>query len=88
MSPQIWLALLHPNILREISQVPAVECLLIDMHFLEFLGANVFDDRPFIVMPYLKNGNARDYVNDHPDCNRTLIVRHSRSHGTQVTNLG
>ena len=40
----------------------------------EFLGANVFDDRPFIVMPFLKNGNARDYVHTHPDCNRVLIV--------------
>jgi hypothetical protein len=41
---------------------------------LEFLGANELDDKPFIVMPYLKNGKARDYANDHPGCNRLLIV--------------
>jgi serine/threonine protein kinase len=40
----------------------------------EFLGANVFDDRPFIVMTYMKNGNARDYVHQHPDCNCLEIV--------------
>jgi serine/threonine protein kinase len=40
----------------------------------EFLGANELDDKPFIVMPYLKNGNARDYVQSHPDCDRLRIV--------------
>jgi serine/threonine protein kinase len=47
----------------------------------EFLGANIFDDRPFIVMPFLKNGNARDYVYDHPDCDRIMIVRCTYSQG-------
>ena len=42
---------------------------------LEFLGANEFDDRPFVVMPYLENGNARDYVRSHPECDRLRIVR-------------
>jgi hypothetical protein len=32
------------------------------------------DDRPFIVMPYMKNGNARQYVQQHPECNRLQIV--------------
>jgi|ERR1700722_398319 len=41
----------------------------------EFLGANIFDDRPFIVMPFLRNGNARDYVYNHPNCDRMMIVR-------------
>lgn len=32
------------------------------------------DDKPFIVMPYLKNGNVRDYIRRYPDCDRLLIV--------------
>lgn len=40
----------------------------------EFLGANVLDERPFILMPYLKNGNARDYLNHHPYSDRQTIV--------------
>jgi hypothetical protein len=43
-------------------------------HILQFLGANEWDERPFIVMPYLQNGNARDYVRDHPDCDRLRMV--------------
>jgi len=49
---------------------------LLHPHILQFLGANVFDDRPFIVMPYLKNGNAWGYVHSHPDCNRISILHH------------
>ena len=45
------------------------------LQYLEFLGANELDDKPFIVMPYLKNGNARDYVQKHPNCDRLRIVR-------------
>ncbi|KIM77885.1 hypothetical protein PILCRDRAFT_824860 [Piloderma croceum F 1598] len=45
-------------------------------HVLQFLRANELDDRPFIVMPYLKNGNARDYVQSHPDCDLLQIVYH------------
>ena len=41
----------------------------------EFLGANILDDRPFIVMPYLKNGNSRDYLQKHPNSDRLHIVR-------------
>ncbi|KZP06232.1 kinase-like protein [Athelia psychrophila] len=43
-------------------------------HILPFLGANIWDDRPFIVMPYLKNGNARDYIQNYPECNRAAIL--------------
>ncbi|KZP31913.1 kinase-like protein [Athelia psychrophila] len=43
-------------------------------HILPFLGANVWGDRPFIVMPYLKNGNARDYIQNYPECNRAAIL--------------
>ncbi|KZP06260.1 kinase-like protein [Athelia psychrophila] len=43
-------------------------------HILPFLGANVWGDRPFIVMPYLKNGNARDYIDNYPECNRAAIL--------------
>ncbi|KAF8153325.1 kinase-like domain-containing protein [Crassisporium funariophilum] len=46
-------------------------------HVLQFLGANVFDDKPFIVMPYLKNGNARDYLQSNPNCDRVRILHHS-----------
>jgi serine/threonine protein kinase len=49
------------------------------IHITEFLGANIFDDRPFIVMPFLRNGNARDYVYNHPDCDRIAIVRRTYS---------
>jgi len=45
-------------------------------HVLQFLGANELDDKPFIVMPYLKNGNAHDYVQSHPDCERLRIFQH------------
>lgn len=41
---------------------------------LEFLGANVLDDRPFIVMPYLKNGNARQYIVAYPECDLLPLV--------------
>jgi len=33
------------------------------------------DDKPFIVVPYLANGNARDYLVAHPKGNRLHIVR-------------
>jgi hypothetical protein len=55
-----------------ISLWPENEQLL--MLYSEFLGANELDNRPFIVMPYLKNGNARDYVEGHPSCDRLQIV--------------
>jgi hypothetical protein len=45
------------------------ECLL------EFLGANIFDEKPFMVMPYLANGNARDYLLDHSNTDPLPIVR-------------
>ena len=64
----------HTHVLRDIiSNLRATDCLRAPI-YLEFLGANELDDKPFIVMPYLKNGNARDYVDGHPGCNRLLIV--------------
>ena len=46
------------------------ECMVL----VEFLGANVLDEKPFIVMPYLANGNARDYLQEHPNTDRLQIV--------------
>jgi serine/threonine protein kinase len=45
-----------------------------NLYLLEFLGANILDDKPFIVMPYLKHGNVRAYLKAHPDDNRLQIV--------------
>ncbi|KAF7971719.1 hypothetical protein HWV62_20085 [Athelia sp. TMB] len=39
-----------------------------------FLGANVLDENPFIVMPYMKNGNARNYLASHQDCDRNKLL--------------
>jgi serine/threonine protein kinase len=48
---------------------------LVSNHFLEeFFGANILDEKPFIVMPYLVNGNARDYLLEHPNEDRLQIV--------------
>jgi hypothetical protein len=46
----------------------------------EFLGANVLDEKPFIVTPYLMNGNARNYFLEHPDGDRLHIVRFLYTH--------
>jgi hypothetical protein len=45
----------------------------------EFLGANTLDDKPFIVMPFLKNGNARHYIQTHPTFDRLVLVNSFRS---------
>jgi hypothetical protein len=37
-------------------------------------GANILDERPFIVMPFMQNGNARDYIHDHPTFDRLKLV--------------
>ena len=47
---------------------------VLHLYFLEFLGANVVDDTPFIVMPFLSNGNAWSYVLANPACDRVKIV--------------
>lgn len=54
----------------------AIWSLLRHPSILQFLGANEFDDKPFIVMPYLKNGNAREYIQRHPECDRLQILYH------------
>ena len=69
---QTWVALRHPHILRKIYCCGSVSVLRFTLP--EFLGANAFDDNPFIVMPYRKNGNARDYVIEYPECDRVTIV--------------
>lgn len=61
--PTFFVSLLFDDI-----TVKSTHCII------EFLGANVLDERPFIVMPYLKNGNARTYLEEHPNCDRLLIV--------------
>ena len=71
---QTWASIRHPNILRKF----ALEIYLIfiaDLRLLEFLGANILDDKPFILMPYLKNGNVQAYLKEHPDGDRLKIVR-------------
>jgi serine/threonine protein kinase len=80
---QMWSRIRHPNILRKF----VFEIYLIyiaDLCLLEFLGANILDDKPFIVMPYLKHGNVRAYLNAHPDDNRLQIVRTSMLPGRQL----
>jgi serine/threonine protein kinase len=32
------------------------------------------DDKPFIVMPLMRNGNAFDFVQNNPSCSRVRIV--------------
>ena len=44
------------------------------MVLVEFLGANVLDEKPFIVMPYLANGNVQNYLQEHPNADRLQIV--------------
>jgi serine/threonine protein kinase len=39
-----------------------------------FFGANDFDDTPFIVMRYMPNGNAREFLQKIPTYNRLNIV--------------
>ena len=41
----------------------------------EFLGANILDDEPFIVMPMIPNGNICDYILKNPNCDRLRLVR-------------
>lgn len=40
----------------------------------EFIGANVLDNKPFIVTPIMDNGNAMVYIQKHPTCDRLTIV--------------
>jgi serine/threonine protein kinase len=48
--------------------------LIISSTSLEFLGGNTLDDSPFIVMPFMKNGNATDYIEMNPQFNRFKMV--------------
>jgi serine/threonine protein kinase len=67
----MWSTIRHPNILRESVYTEDISST---QYLVEFLGANILDDKPFIVMPYLPNGNARDYLLKHPNGDRLKIV--------------
>lgn len=41
----------------------------------EFIGANILDKTPFIVTPYLRNGNARQYISVNPECDLLRLLR-------------
>ena len=69
---QVWSKIRHPNVLRESQPSMVIDVDLTDT--LEFLGANILDKRPFIVIPYLRNGNSRDYLEQHPNGDRMQIV--------------
>jgi hypothetical protein len=57
-------------------------------NFSEFLGANVLDNKPFIVTPIMDNGNARLYIQNHPDCDRLEIVSSKLMVQIQVSEFG
>jgi hypothetical protein len=42
------------------------------------------DDEPFIVMPFIKRGNVRDYIHTNPQCDRVRIVSYRR-HQTHLS---
>jgi serine/threonine protein kinase len=69
---QVWSKIRHPNVLRESYQCMVIYISLTNR--LEFLGANILDEKPFIVMPYMRNGNSRDYLQQHPNSDRLQIV--------------
>ena len=72
---QMWSKLLHPNILHK--QYSTESMIVTDSRLIEFLGANILDDQPILVMPLIEGGNMRDYMDYHSDCNRLKIVRRS-----------
>ncbi|KAK0186205.1 kinase-like domain-containing protein [Armillaria mellea] len=43
-------------------------------NILPFLGANTLENVPFIVTPYLRKGNSRNFVKIHPTCDRLKIL--------------
>ncbi|KAF9055624.1 kinase-like domain-containing protein [Panaeolus papilionaceus] len=45
-------------------------------HILQFLGANILDDDPFIVMPLVPNGNIRSFIRKHPNSDRLKFIYH------------
>jgi hypothetical protein len=69
-----WASIRHPNILRK-STLTRYLIFITYLRLIEFLGANILDDKPFILMPYLKNGNVQAYLKEHPDGDRLQIVR-------------
>jgi len=73
LSTQLWSSLLHPHILRKLSELSR-RLAMLTVNAQEFLGANILDDKPFILMPFMRNGNVRDYIECNPDCDRQKIV--------------
>ncbi len=61
----------HPSL---VTSFQSFLCSALSCNSSEFLGANILDSRPFIVMPFIKNGNAQEYILRHPECNRLELV--------------
>ncbi|KAF8811047.1 kinase-like protein [Phlegmacium glaucopus] len=61
-----------PAVLREVETWSKLR----HPHILQFLGANILDDEPFIVMPLIANGNVHDYINNNPNCDRLRLIKH------------
>lgn len=45
-----------------------------------FLGANVRDGHPFLLMPLCMHGNALQFLSNNPDVDRIRIVSLERAH--------
>lgn len=57
------------------------------------MGANVLDNSPFLVTPFILGGNINDYIDGHPSCDRLKYVSlplspvHFHSYWTSCTQL-
>lgn len=43
-------------------------------HVVQFFGGSTVDDPPFLIMPFLRNGNVRRYLMKHPQANRLKLA--------------
>ena len=41
---------------------------------LQFFGGSTVDEPPFLIMPFLRNGNVRRFLIKHPDANRLKLA--------------
>ena len=71
---QTWSKILHPNVLRKLIKSSRYPPKNLIRFWEEFMGANILDNQPFVVMPYMKNGDARHYLQHHPTANRLKMV--------------
>src|SRR3984957_16589735 len=71
---QLWVDLRHPSVLR--ASLKNLSQVMLTSESSEFLGANILDEKPFVVMPVMRNGNENMYIQSHPECNRNEIVCH------------